>query len=434
MAIYQTNTAEAKSYLKEYLSFTSLLFVIIAIILMFVTRHAAAYLPTFSFSSLRNKYCILLFLVIIFASNNLIRKTKDNMYWMTYKGTQEYLQQYTTFANNQKNRKHAEFPFTLNNTENGVYFLVLGESQNKTHMSSYGYTRDTTPWLKEQRDNPSFIFYDNAYSCHTHTVPVQTYALSSKNQYNTIKIEDALSLIEVAKAAGFYTVWLSNQVQYSAWDTPISVIASEADEQQWINKNIGETTKTNYYDEKLVDYLKQIMPHDKMLIVIHLMGNHGSYEDRYPNKYNEYHQGNKRIDAYDNSIRYNDAVMKKLYETAKSFPYYQSLVYYSDHADAVDQNLAHDASHFVFPMTYIPFYMTFSQEYQDKHPDIITNLKAHRSDYFTNDLIFNAIISIMGISLGAVDEPQNDITTNMYNNDINRFTTLYGQKKLKNKD
>lgn len=435
MAIYQTNSAEAKSYLREYLSVSSILFIIIAILIIVTINFAMVYLPTFSFSALKNKYCILLFIAIILLSNYLIRQNNDNIYWTIYKGTQEYVQQYTAFATNQKNRKHHEISFTVdNNSKEGVYFLVLGESQNRNHMSAYGYTRDTTPWLAEKRNDSSFILYDNAYSCHTHTVPVQTYALTSKNQYNTIKPEDALSLIEVAKAAGFHTVWLSNQVQYSTWDTPISVIASEADEQQWINKNIGETTKTNYYDEKLVDCLKQITPKDKMLIIIHLMGNHGSYEDRYPNTYNKYNGENRKLDTYDNSILYNDDVMKKLYETAKAFPHYQSLVYYADHADAVDQDLAHDSSQFVFPMTYIPFYMAFSPEYQHKHPNKIATLKAHHSDYFTNDLIFNVMLSIMGISLGDIDEPQNDISNKMYDNDGNRFTTLYGQKMLEYKN
>jgi len=29
-----------------------------------------------------------------------------------------------------------------------VYVIVIGEAQNKTHMSAYGYTKQTTTWLE----------------------------------------------------------------------------------------------------------------------------------------------------------------------------------------------------------------------------------------------------------------------------------------------
>lgn len=435
MAIFQTNQSEAISYLKDTLSISSILVFIAFMLLITILYKAISQLPTYSLLSSKKKSAIGIFVVVILTSFYLIRHNKDNMYHILYKGTRDYVASYTAFAEKQKERKlHAADLSIIGDSKKGVYFLVIGESQNRMHMSAYGYARNTTPWLMEQRNNDSFIFYENTYSCHTHTVPVLTYALTAKNQYNTIKIENAVSLVEAAKAAGFHTVWLSNQVQYGAWDTPISVIAAEADEQYWLNKNIGETTKTNYYDEKLTDSLQQIVPQDKMLIIIHLMGNHGSYEDRYPNTYNIYHGSDNRIDNYDNSIRYNDTVMQELYEKAKAFPNFQSLVYFSDHADAVDQNLAHDASHFVFPMAYIPFYMAFSQSYQQENPVIIENLQAHRADYFTNDLIFNAMLSIMGISLDSMYEPYNDISSPSYDANVNRFTTLYGKVRLKDKE
>ena len=55
--------------------------------------------------------------------------------------------------------------------------------------------------------------------------------MTAKNQYNNIAVKNAVSVLEVAEAAGFETVWLSNQVKYSAWDTPVTSIASEANQQ-----------------------------------------------------------------------------------------------------------------------------------------------------------------------------------------------------------
>lgn len=53
-----------------------------------------------------------------------------------------------------------------------------------------------------------------AYSNYVTTVPVLTYALTDKNQYNSVSMAQAYSLIEVAAAAGFDTYWISNQERY----------------------------------------------------------------------------------------------------------------------------------------------------------------------------------------------------------------------------
>lgn len=254
--------------------------------------------------------------------------------------------------------------------------------------------------------------------------------MTAKNQYNEQKLEDAVSIIEMAKAAGYKTVWLSNQVRYGNYDTPISVIASEADQQIWINHNIGETTKTNFYDGALVEQLKALSYNDKMLIVVHLMGNHGSYSDRYPTNFTQFRGQNKTIDEYDNSILYNDYVVSQLYENAQNIPNFQAMIYFSDHTDAVDQGLSHDASNFVWPMTYIPFYMAFSPTYEKAYPDTFEILQKHKTYYFTNDLIFNTLMGIMHIQANDCYEPENDLTSPAYDDNQSRFMTLYGKKKI----
>ena len=85
-------------------------------------------------------------------------------------------------------------------------------------------------------------------------------------------------------------------------------------------------------------------------------------------------------------------------------------------------------------MTYIPFYIAFSKSYQQEYPWIYENAKAHASDYFTNDLIFNTVLGIMNVQYKDMYEPQNDITKSSYDNNIDRFTTLYGKRKIKDKD
>ena len=208
--------------------------------------------------------------------------------------------------------------------EAGVYVLVIGESQNRAHMQAYNYHRATTPWLDSMKNDKNMLLFTKAYSCHTHTVPTLLYALTAKNQYNNIAVKNAVSVLEVAEAAGFETVWLSNQVKYSAWDTPVTSIASEANQQKWINSTLGESTNTDYFDGKLIEELEKIKITDKMLIVMHLMGNHGSYEQRYPKAFEKY-DGKNTIDKYDNSIIYNDYVMSQVYKRARKDSKFQRI-------------------------------------------------------------------------------------------------------------
>lgn len=78
---------------------------------------------------------------------------------------------------------------------------------------------------------------------------------------------------------------------------------------------------TKDYDTALIPYLRKVDPNNRrQLIVVHLMGSHVSYWDRYPSEF--YHwprnPGNTRStaeimnDEYDNSVLFNDYVMEIL--------------------------------------------------------------------------------------------------------------------------
>lgn len=426
LAIMQTNLAESKEYLRDYLSLYGSISTIIILLVAALLWHSMQNLALHR----ENRFFTALILFIGLASAALCYKERHNIVFDIAYNAQSNLQKYADFQKKQLERKEkVSVALKTKNDTKGVFVVVIGESQNKGHMSAYGYNRKTTPWLENALQQDNFINFANAYSCHTHTVPVLTYALTAKNQYNNIPLANAVSILEAAEAAGFETAWVSNQVKYGAWDTPVTVIASEANQQIWINHNLGETAATNAYDIKLADCIDSLKITDKMLIVIHLMGNHSSYEERYPKSFAKF-SGKTGIDKYDNSILYNDYVVSKLYERVQKLPDFQGMLYFADHADAVKEGLGHDAGKFVWPMTHIPMYMAFSDKFIAQKPDIITALRGSQNKYFTNDLIFNTVLGIMQIEIPGTYEKENDITSAQYNADVQRFKTLYGQKKL----
>ena len=421
LAIAQTNIQEAIEYAKDNFSCKTIFLIILA--------NASVFFVAIKNTQkiLWNKYNLFLVLFCITACLVGVYKYRDNIITDIPKQASKTLAQYKNFSKERTDRKDNMSKLLLSHKpEAGVYVLVIGESQNRAHMQAYNYHRATTPWLDSMKNDKNMLLFTKAYSCHTHTVPTLLYALTAKNQYNNIAVKNAVSVLEVAEAAGFETVWLSNQVKYSAWDTSI---ASEANQQKWINSTLGESTNTDYFDGKLIEELEKIKITDKMLIVMHLMGNHGSYEQRYPKAFEKY-DGKNTIDKYDNSIIYNDYVMSQVYKRARKIPNFKGLVYCSDHADAIDKNLSHDAAQFDFDMTHIPLYIYLSDSYIQNNSAKYKSLEKQKNKLFTNDLLFNLMLGVLGINLNNIYEPNNDPTADTFDNNKERFKTLYGKKYI----
>lgn len=424
LAIAQTNIQEAIEYAKDNFSCKTIFLIILT--------NASVFFVAIKNTQkiLWNKYNLFLVLFCITACLVGVYKYRDNIITDIPKQASKTLAQYKNFSKERTDRKDNMSKLLLSHKpEAGVYVLVIGESQNRAHMQAYNYHRATTPWLDSMKNDKNMLLFTKAYSCHTHTVPTLLYALTAKNQYNNIAVKNAVSVLEVAEAAGFETVWLSNQVKYSAWDTPVTSIASEANQQKWINSTLGESTNTDYFDGKLIEELEKIKITDKMLIVMHLMGNHGSYEQRYPKAFEKY-DGKNTIDKYDNSIIYNDYVMSQVYKRARKIPNFKGLVYCSDHAEAIDKNLSHDAAQFDFDMTHIPLYIYLSDSYIQNNSAKYKSLEKQKNKLFTNDLLFNLMLGVLGINLNNIYEPNNDPTADTFDNNKERFKTLYGKKYI----
>lgn len=424
LAIAQTNIQEAIEYAKDNFSCKTIFLIILTNAFVFFVAIKNTQ------KILWNKYNLFLVLFCITACLVGVYKYRDNIITDIPKQASKTLAQYKNFSKARTDRKDNMSKLLLSHKpEAGVYVLVIGESQNRAHMQAYNYHRATTPWLDSMKNDKNMLLFTKAYSCHTHTVPTLLYALTAKNQYNNIAVKNAVSVLEVAEAAGFETVWLSNQVKYSAWDTPVTSIASEANQQKWINSTLGESTNTDYFDGKLIEELEKIKITDKMLIVMHLMGNHVSYEQRYPKAFEKY-DGKNTIDKYDNSIIYNDYVMSQVYKRARKIPNFKGLVYCSDHADAIDKNLSHDAAQFDFDMTHIPLYIYLSDSYIQNNSAKYKSLEKQKNKLFTNDLLFNLMLGVLGINLNNIYEPNNDPTADTFDNNKERFKTLYGKKYI----
>lgn len=432
LTLFQTNGSETWAYLQSQNLFrwagAGILFLAI---LTGLTR-LLCHLETPVCSVSKKVACLLVLLTVGYGSHTILKAT-DYRPVRIADETKEVLQQYKEYgeARAVREARLQQLQGLQLVSDGGLFVLVIGESETRDHMQAYGYERDTTPWLSKVAEQPEAILFSHAYSNHTHTVPVLTYALSEKNQYNDTPLQDACSLVEVAKAAGYDTYWISNQRKYGAWDTPIAEIASTAAHQTWLNERTGtQDMQTDYFDEALTKALPEHGSSANTLVVVHLMGCHGTYRDRYPAVWKQYSGQEKRIDTYDDAVRYNDYVLGRLYERLKEQPEFKGFIYFSDHGEDVEHGYAHEATKYTPVMTHIPLCMLFSPAFQAERPQTIDALKNHSDSYWTNDLIYNVMTDILGIESAPGTDADLDLASPQYSMSQGSLRTLHGKQML----
>lgn len=429
MAIMQTNAVEAKEFLLTNFSLGSWLTLATVIGVLF------ALMAQVSSLKLRplTKLTTVLLAVVFLADIGLLVGQRKNFYTWAYWQSKKYTQAVKEFkqAKEERDKNLALQLKNINHRDKGVYVLVIGESLTREHMGAYGYKRPTTPWLSSMQKKENLIKFSQSYSSWSNTMQSLVYALTAKNQYNNIELKNAVSLVEVAAAAGMDTCWISNQAKIGATDTQVGVIASGAKKQIWINNVAGANTSSldSHYDEEVLKALDKLKPSENMLLVIHLLGNHENYGLRYPASFNKY-ESTSKIDTYDNSVIYNDYIMEQIYQKVTKLPNFKTLLYFSDHGEGVDFGLAHDSNNLKKSMLTIPVYAYMSKDYVQQKPIAVKNLRSIADVPFTNDLIFNLQLSFMGLRVPTCYEPENDPLSEKYNRETARFRTMYGSKKL----
>ena len=404
LTLFQTNPSEAAAYIKDrgvilWCGGLAFAFLLIGVMVYYINQIRLA-----EKKSRIIVLCVLAVISIVLGGKvgaDIVNHVQTiTVFTQTRKALKEYKEYGKAKEMRMKNLEQLA-GLSVKPGQGGLYVLVIGESETRDHMHAYGYKRENTPWLSAAMQKENTVLFRNAYSNHTHTVPVLTYALSAKNQYNSIPLSKAYSIMEVAKAAGYKTFWISNQVKFGAWDIPTAAIASTSDHEIWLNGNTGKTTETQFYDEEIAKRIDEIKLEsgDNIFLVCHLMGCHGSYADRYPAEFEKFKavDSSEKVSEYDNSVYYNDYVLAKIYEKVSRQKNFKAMVYFSDHGEEPDEDKGHEASKFTWRMARIPFAMFFSESFIAKSNSVYQTLRKNKDRYWTNDLLFNVLINMLGI-------------------------------------
>ena len=278
-----------------------------------------------------------------------------------------------------------------------VAVIVIGESAVRAHLSLYGYGRETTPELDKCRDE--LVVFRNVISA----MPVTNHSLYYMLTFKTLEdqMHPRASIMAVLDRAGYHIDAYSTQENFG--ENSISALFAP-----WHPKY-----HENEFDGCLVDDVREALANvnAKTVIILHIMGSHITYRNRYPDDFDYFKEEKKalsgmeigslfqdNIDSYDNSIRYTDFVLGEIIAELKKTGGKNLLFYFSDHGENVETSFMQNYRDAEKRDSYeVPFLFWFSPEYREAYPERIAAAEAAVSKPIQMDRVAEGILSVFGI-------------------------------------
>ncbi len=250
-------------------------------------------------------------------------------------------------------RKHGKLPNLV---------FVIGESQVLSHMSLYGYHRQTTPLLDSLYKAHDIIPFQKAVSIGNKTrlsVPYMLCGLQGPDPKGAFY--EYPSIFDYAKAAGYHTLFLSAQDLH--WgklntlfdDSSVDLLedgnyfSSHVD----VHKGVDDLVMLHHVFHFLNKY------GSPFLLVVQMDGSHYPYNIHSPDSLKKFlpEKSANGVNAYDNTLVVTDIYLTRLYSfLAKNFPH---------------------------------TFMFFTPD----HGQNFGGLSGHFNDNFTKDIFHNALIA-----------------------------------------
>jgi len=314
------------------------------------------------------------------------------------------------------NERSASFAFGARQLDGGtqpeIVVMVLGESSRYDRWSLNGYSRETNPLLGKEGNLVPLSDLITSVSATRLSVPV---IISRKPATQSLKDGfSEKSFLTAYKEAGFKTWWLSNQISFGQYDTPVSVFAKEADVIQFLN--LGGFTNNSNFDSVLFEPLKRALadPAPKKLIVLHSLGSHWNYSQRHPKEFDKWQPSLFGIDkpvytdlkikpqlnnSYDNSILYTDWFLEQVIGDLKATGQLASMLYVADHGQTLYDGTCRLAFHghntqYEF---HVPAFMWYSEQYRERYPEKVLALYRNRKARLATENIFHTMLDVANI-------------------------------------
>ena len=311
------------------------------------------------------------------------------------------------------------------NAPSELLVLVIGESAQPGHWHANGYPHPTTPEIEKIANAVSLGNVVSPWPATRQAVPSMLTGLIDKNGLPPVAEP---SIIDVFRAAGWQTYWLSNQSPLGMHDSTIVLQADRAQYRHFLNG--ADYSQAADYDEVLLPALDDALKTDRSqrkLIILHLLGSHGLYENRYPKAFAKFdgtisHDDPKvggfapMHEVYDNTILYTDYILSQVIKRLQQENKVSALVYASDHGqnlpDLECSKFGH--GHSTVDSFKIAALAWLSPEFEKDFPQSLQRLEAKKSAPLHQRDIFHTLIDMAGIEYDGLNTSRSWINKNWH--------------------
>ncbi|MDM4767054.1 phosphoethanolamine transferase [Pelomonas sp. SE-A7] len=296
-----------------------------------------------------------------------------------------------------------------------VVVLVIGETGRPDRWGLFGAERDTTPELQKRVGLLAFSDVVSGASATREAVPLM---LTRRPPENMLAPPAEASVVTAFRQAGFKTYWLSTQGAAGAHETPISVLAREADEAHFVNGI--DYRGAGALDGDLLPLLAKVLAksEERQFIVLHTLGSHLNYAHRYPPAFERFKPALGREDkpdiwrssqatelrnAYDNSVLYTDHVLAAVIDQLSASGATASMLYAADHGETLFDGDCKQAGHgFAAEVNYrVPLVVWLSEPWQRVRQDEFQRLQQHRREPFSALSVFPTLTGLAGFDISS---------------------------------
>ena len=295
--------------------------------------------------------------------------------------------------------------------------VIIGESLSRTHCSLYGYGRLTQPRLGQLREDSSLIVFSNPTAPACHTMAALQRVIGTWDGEGSRSWYECPTFIEVARLSGYPVSWISNQASKGIYGNPVVKIAEFCDRHRFTNDGMMGVNSGGY-DEAVLPLIDDWMDHSRGLTVIHLMGSHISYDNRYPAAYGRFMPGDypelpshqrETIAAYDNSVLYNDFVVSSILDRYADKD--AVVIYFSDHAQDLYRSSLTYCGHTraddpvsVEAGREIPFMVYLAEPFRRAHPALAERIIRSADREVNTTYLIYTIMDLAGTTFAAAPD------------------------------
>lgn len=397
--------------------------------------------------------------VTIGQAHNLTLAPYDRLVWSTYSFVVEN-EAISRLAEDIKNIDLGEIEYIsytdLQEDKPLNLVIIVGETLRRDYMHCYGYPLPNTPHLDSILATGDMIAYTDAISPAPHTIATLTSAFTyhtndapeNKKWYNYPTLQTTL------QRAGYKVSWISNQEGSGLAMQHINTLANISDECVYVNNktfggNTGQDLTDDNYDEDVLPHLPKDLnspsnnttaPRGRVQI-IHLMGSHNNYDNRFPKHYEKFTprdvptprgtEADQIIADYVNSVYYNDYVVGSILNHYAAQGNTLAL-YFSDHGEILydDPSRPSYYGHGLLPQgigVEVPLFVYMTPDLRLTSPALYDRFVRCKDRRIMLDLLTHTITGLLGIKTKYSD-PKIDFFSDEYDDSRPRHVEGYSQR------